>query len=313
MPAGEQDAARASPSCEACPGRSYDGVIAIHSSTHHLLGTVVEIQATAGRRTARRAAETAVTEIKRLMAIFDMFDPTSELSRWRIGQVSTRTPELVAVSDLADTWQTLSGGAFNSSVEGLRTLWAGAAELGQMPSGESISTAVEALSDPVESRMNRNLNAIAKGWIVDAAIAAAVERHDPRDFWISAGGDLRHVGERPMLVGIEDPGRPFDNVAPLLRIPLRSQALATSGTVRRGREIAGTWYSHVIDPRSGTPVQRRVSASVIAKDAASADALATILTVDERVGWDLCNAVGALGLVIGDDGSVAMSDAWPSL
>jgi hypothetical protein len=60
---------------------------------------------------------------------------------------------------------------------------------------------------------------------------------------------------------------------------IRNRAVATSGNYRRGVEINGRWYSHIVDPRTALPVDHIISATVVAPQAADAGALATALCV----------------------------------
>ena len=63
-------------------------------------------------------------------------------------------------------------------------------------------------------------------------------------------------------------------------VTLREQALATSGDYRNFFEMDGKHYSHIIDPRTGSPVSNGVvSASVVAASCTFADGLATALMV----------------------------------
>jgi thiamine biosynthesis lipoprotein len=64
-----------------------------------------------------------------------------------------------------------------------------------------------------------------------------------------------------------------------LILGLPACAVATSGDYRRGLRIGGRWFSHIIDPRTGTPVPNVSSATVVAGEAATADALATAISV----------------------------------
>jgi thiamine biosynthesis lipoprotein len=160
-----------------------------------------------------------------------------------------------------------------------------------------------------------NLNAIAKGWIVDAAVSVAMEDPAATGITVNAGGDIVHRSAEALVIGIEDPRRPYDNVPPLARIRLEAGALATSGTTRRGWEIGGRWYSHVIDPRSGWPVRTTCQASVVADDAAAADAIATTLTVlgADEVGpfGDIIDGVAFLR--IDEHGRTQRNEAWERL
>src|SRR6185295_17233950 len=80
-------------------------------------------------------------------------------------------------------------------------------------------------------------------------------------------------------VQITDPFADADNAPPVARIIVRDKAVATSGGYRRGVRIGGRWYSHIVDPRSGIPVEHIASSTAIADRAADADALATIFNV----------------------------------
>ena len=62
-------------------------------------------------------------------------------------------------------------------------------------------------------------------------------------------------------------------------IEIGDRAVCTSGGYARFVEIEGRRYSHILDPRSGAPAADVVSATVLAADAATADAWATALSV----------------------------------
>jgi thiamine biosynthesis lipoprotein len=55
-------------------------------------------------------------------------------------------------------------------------------------------------------------------------------------------------------------------------LTLSNQGIATSGDVNQFVEVDGVRYSHVIDPRTGWALTRRVMATVVALDAMRADA-----------------------------------------
>jgi hypothetical protein len=130
-----------------------------------------------------------------------------------------------------------------------------------------------------------NLNSIGKGFIIQKA-ADAVRKEHPTvsGMLINLGGDILAWGSPSesatgWAVGIQDPFNHFDNAPPLLAVRLRDQAIATSGSYQRFYTIAGKRYSHIVDPRTGKPAEGVVSATVIAKDNVTANALATTLCV----------------------------------
>jgi thiamine biosynthesis lipoprotein len=128
-----------------------------------------------------------------------------------------------------------------------------------------------------------NLASIAKGYAVDK-IAELIEHQGIKNFLVEIGGEVYAAGTRvdgqPWKIGINTPrpDAPHDKV--YKAITIRNKAFATSGDYRNFFEINGKRYSHIIDPRTGYPVDNGVvSVSVIAESCTFADGLATALMV----------------------------------
>lgn len=124
-----------------------------------------------------------------------------------------------------------------------------------------------------------NLSGIAKGYAVDA-VFGLIGAAGFRDVLVDIGGEVRASGRNaagePWRLGINVPRSGADPTAVLTAVPLDDAALATSGDYRNFFEAGGRRYGHIIDPRTGEPVAHDlVSVSVLAKDATTADALAT--------------------------------------
>ena len=285
-------------------------------TTHvpRILGTTADVYAGSGSdRRASKLERTVIDEVVRLESIFNLFDPMSVINQLR-GQGRTDVPELDEVMKLAKLWRIRTAGAFNPWVEGLRSLWSEAEVRQEVPSHDSVVALVAQGAGAEPSLSDLNLNAIAKGWIVDRAIDAVMElRRPPQSCWVSIGGDVAHRGQGSITVGIEDPFRPFDNAEPLATIELSNQALATSGGTRRYWTIADQKFSHVVDPRTGWPVDHVASASVNAADAASADVLATAITVLQvNESLELIEATpDASCLIVDSDRTIHTSANWP--
>jgi thiamine biosynthesis lipoprotein len=135
-----------------------------------------------------------------------------------------------------------------------------------------------------------DLSAIAKGYAVDAVVAElAIDL--PIGALVEVGGEVRAFGAKaggaPWRLGIDDPDAPGSRLSEV--VLLTEGALATSGDYRQVRIVEGRRLTHVIDPRLGRPVERRVaSASVIAPTCMEADAVATALMVlgpEEGLAW----------------------------
>lgn len=115
---------------------------------------------------------------------------------------------------------------------------------------------------------------IAKGFMVDKAISA-MRDNGIESALINAGGDIYCLGTkfgRPWTVGVNNP----DLAGIIETYPMENQAIATSGNYEQFFEHEGKRYSHIIDPRTGWPVDNQVvSVSVIAHNLTSADIFAT--------------------------------------
>ncbi len=119
-----------------------------------------------------------------------------------------------------------------------------------------------------------DFGAILQGYAADR-LADVLGSAGCTNFLIEVGGELLARGA--WRVAIEDPERPGEV---LRAVVLRDAALATSGTYRTRRSEGGRTRSHLIDPRTGRPVEHdTVLASVVHRSGADADAWATAVLV----------------------------------
>jgi hypothetical protein len=129
------------------------------------------------------------------------------------------------------------------------------------------------------------LNSIAKGYIIQKASAAARARiASLQGLLLNLGGDMAawgtdDSGKKSWTIGVQDPQQPEDNAAPIARVRLQDAAIATSGGYERYYTIDGKRHSHIFDPRTGRSADGAASATVIASDNVTANALATTLCV----------------------------------
>jgi thiamine biosynthesis lipoprotein len=136
-----------------------------------------------------------------------------------------------------------------------------------------------------DRRVNINANALAKGYAVDV-VADFLLSHDIKDFLIEIGGEIIVKGKNrhneKWKIGIDKPydGNFSSGKDLIYTITLTDKAIATSGNYRQFYIGDGKKYAHTIDPITGYPVQHSLlSATVIAADCMSADAVATSLMV----------------------------------
>src|SRR5690606_26088574 len=105
---------------------------------------------------------------------------------------------------------------------------------------------------------------------------------------VDLAGDIRVIGPHPdgapWQIGVQHPRA----AGAIATVPLTHGAIASSGDYERGFERDGRRYSHILDPRSGWPVQGLVAVSVLAEQcliAGTATTCALLLGADEGPPW----------------------------
>ena len=142
-------------------------------------------------------------------------------------------------------------------------LWSRCAKEGRTPTPDEIAEARAAIDRPAWrldpaamtaeqlSDVPLTLNAIAKGYIVERACAAAMSEGGIRGVLLNVGGDMRVVGAIDRTIGIADPRADSETSSPLAHFAVGDKAVSTSGNSQRGFRINGHWYSHKLDPATG--------------------------------------------------------------
>ena len=201
--------------------------------------------------------------------------------------------QLAAVIRRAADIETLSNNTFNAGLGRLTELW-GLNDITVVPERVPDTAAIDELlatdisltgirwngdeiSDAPATLMI-DLGGIAKGAILEESIrilrAAGID-----NAIVNIGGDLTVLGSvngRPARIGIRSPTAS----EPLAAVDINAgETIVTSGNYERYFEIDGRRYTHILDPRSGYPVEHTASVTVIHTDAMLADAAATALVV----------------------------------
>ena len=135
--------------------------------------------------------------------------------------------------------------------------------------------AVAWLDDP---RAALDLGGIAKGWIADELTVLLV-RQGVSTFVVNLGGNVVAHGLKPdgapWKVGLQNP---FERGAVVGAVALSDASAVTSGTYERGFEKDGVRYHHILDPRTGFPVETDAAGvTVIARRSIDAEGFSTTL------------------------------------
>lgn len=255
-----------------------------HEFTELHLGVATHIVLYADATSARDAARAAFTRIAALEDVMSDWRTDSEVRRLS-ASFAVWTPVSAGLFEvLARALQVApaSGGAFDPTVGPYVALWRETRRTGRMPEDSDLAAArrrvgwrLVALDTTARAvrlgaaGMSLDLGGIAKGYILDQALAT-LRAHGIGAALIEAGGDI--------VTGDPPPGRLGWMIAGVAGAHA-NVAVSTSGTGEQYVEIDGVRYAHVVDPRTGLGVTVPRTVTVIARDAATADALATALVV----------------------------------
>ncbi len=236
-----------------------------------------------------------------LMAVnasLNTYDPESEISKFndcKKRTVYSFSSHFMYVTEIADSVHKISEGAFDPGISRLVDLWGfGKKSILRIPDSLAISRNRErAGMDNIQILENGILKkdpglkldyaAIAKGYGVDV-LFRKIQKQGFKNLLVEIGGEVRAGGKcngRPWQIGIAVPGtdntgnRNFSGI-----IALQNMACATSGDYQQFYEFEGKRYSHLINPKTGYPIEHELtSVSVIAEECIFADALATAAIV----------------------------------
>jgi len=241
---------------------------------------------------AARAQAAALAEIARLDRVLSSWRGDSELAVLnRSSGPHPVSPDLYRVIEACEAWRAQTGGAFNGRLGSLEAVWDGAGL--EAPTADALTTALVSAQthvrlDPAARTVDRGgavfaIDALAKGYIVDAALTAAFTAVPAiKGALLNIGGDMACRGSAPGAAGWRigiAPGGQADNAPAADAITLNGdRAVASSGPGSRDRLIGGQAFSRTLDPATGAPAGTRLT-TVIAPTAAKADALATSLSL----------------------------------
>ena len=238
-------------------------------------------------------------ELEKINLQMSTYRKDSEVSRFNSSEssdwfaVSTETANVV---DLAQKIAKVSDGAFDVTVAPVVNLWGFGPSNRRttIPSDDEIQAALEhvgyenllvRVSPPglrkLIPTLRIDLSAIAKGHGADR-VSDLLKRHGIQNSFVEIGGEIVASGHRkgsePWHIGIESPEEFKRSIA--IVVGLSDAALATSGDYRNFYIDSDFRFSHTIDPKTGRPVTHSLASnSVVASNAALADAIATCIMV----------------------------------
>lgn len=276
-------------------------------------------------------AMAALDVVARLEDQLSVYRAQSEVSRLNECAHLGAIPVERGLFELLSRAKTLSeqtGGAFDITSGPLVKAWGFYRREGRIPNDVELADArakvgyanldlhrehrsIRFLRDGVEI----NLGAIGKGFALDRC-ADFLAQNGLQNFVLHGGQSSvlargqRDASQVGWTISISHPERPGDV---LLNVELKNEAVGTSGTVKQHFFHRGKRYGHLLDPRTGQPVDHLLSATCIAPDAATADALATAFFVLGEDGTRrYCETHPGIGaILIAPDSSVIRIEGSP--
>ena len=288
----------------------------------YLMGTRASLQAYAPDR------PTGLNRIEGFLRILEATE--EELSTWQAGSAISRlnrhplgesfglNPSLCDLFSRLKTWTDRTGGAFDPGVGTLLEAW-GLHAGGRRPTEgelqdalettgfENLSLDAEACLVTRDRAVLIDVGAFGKGDALDRVWDYSVDASV--DGWmIDLGGQIMVRGARPDGESWSvDLAGPLNRTQSVLTIQMKEGSLATSGGSERDIGTGETRIGHILNPRTGHPIQTSATATVWHERALVADILSTalyVMGVDEGLAWAETHGIAAIFLIPDDAGHV---------
>jgi thiamine biosynthesis lipoprotein len=262
-----------------------------------------------------------INEMARLESKYSRYLTDSIVSKINTSAGSNQTialdDESWMLMQYADTAYQQSNGLFDVTSGVFRTLWDfKKAVIPEQIEIEKLENKIgwhkltlnqQAFSLP-EKGMQIDFGGIVKEYAADALVTL-LEFEGIQHGLIDLAGDMRAIGSHPnnypWKIGIK---HPVEQNTAIATIPMTKGGLATSGDYARCFELNGIRYSHIINPKTGWPVQGLASVSVWAPQCIVAGTIATIvMLLGHKEGEKWLNELGLPYLIIDQEMNVHSS------
>jgi len=277
----------------------------LYSKSKFYLGSIVEVKFYSNDDELANQAFTKVfNEFERVDKKFSFYSNESYLSKLNSekNQTIKIDEETAYLFKICDSVHNITKGKFDPSIGELTNLWKKYIEADEkkdiqllkvnlrnsnQKSSSSIPTKFEIIAaknnsgwtylKPINQyeilrtkNVLLNFDAIIQGYAADRAIEI-LKSLGINKALVNASGEIKVIGE-DWKIGIKHPRLENELIE---KVRLSNYSIATSGDYEKYIEVDGKRYHHIIDPETGYPSTKNMSVTVIAKNCAFADALAT--------------------------------------
>lgn len=262
------------------------------------MGSPCEIQLyTASPQKAQQTATAAIADIQRLEKRYSRYLPNSILSKINRHAAEGKSikvdPETALLLNYAETCYIQSEGLFDISAGVLRKIWR--KDRQDLPEQNEIDEVLAVVGyeklhwkPPLLSfqmpGLELDFGGIVKEYAADRAAKICSDKGVDHGA-VNLGGDIKIIGPHPdnspWLIGIRDP---HEKNATLHTVALTGGGLASSGDYERCMIVNGRRYSHIVNPKTGWPVNYFSAVSVVADLCVLAGSASTITMLKEADG-----------------------------
>ncbi len=237
-------------------------------------------------------------QLKMINNQMSLYQISSEISRFNKAPINTPvhiSKDFFKVLKEAENLYRITNGAWDGTIRPLYNLWKFDTTKNtakQIPSPKAIKACLKKtgfnniiIKDKILIKkikdMSLDLGSIAKGYGVDV-VANLLKDFGFKNFSVEIGGEVYVSGkkhQKKWQIGIANPSG-FNGPNPYKIINISGKAIATSGTYRNYYKFNNKIFSHILNPKTGSPINNNiVSISVVAGNCMVADGLATGLMV----------------------------------
>lgn len=282
------------------------------------MGSPCEIQVYARDGTAaRRIVNLAITDAERLEARYSRYRTDSLLSA--INRVAAAggtidvDEETASLLNYADTCHRESDGLFDITSGLLRQAWD--FKSGKLPEDSRVRRLLDRVgwhkvrwSPPTlrfEPGMELDLGGVVKEYAADH-LATLCRNAGARHGLVNLGGDIRVIGPHPdggpWRIGIQHPRKA--GAEALETIALHQGGVASSGDYERCITVDGIRYGHILNPKTGWPVQHMAAVTVVGDFCVVAGSASTIAMLKQKDGPAWLEGLGLRHLWVDVDGNI---------
>ena len=258
-------------------------------------GTITDVTAIVKTSADQKAVDLAFDTIKDIddrMSVYNNNSEVSQINRLAGHSAVKVSSDTLNVIEKALYYSKISDGMFDITVGPLIDIWGFRTGKNRTLSDVEISKAlllidykkvkIDRSGSTVEltsTGMKMDVGAIAVGYAVDKAVSV-LKDNGVKKALVNGGGEIYALGSPPgkdaWRIGIQHPRRSNELLG---TIELKDMAVSTSGDYENYFEVNGKRYCHIMNPKTGKPVEGIMSVTVVANTTTEADALSTVLFI----------------------------------